>query len=617
MDWLVPLAVKSFLVAGGALVLLRLMKNRSAADRSWIAHLALAGLVLLPLATVALPTLDVTGPEFLVGKSEVQSPSSVLLPATAPTPKPVANSAPVSDDPGVGSAPIDWPFWGYAIPAALLILLTLVALGRLFILKARATVMVDAPWLTALARAQQRMGFKHGTALLTSNELPSPISWGVVRPVILLNAEAAQSHAEAEAIITHELAHVARLDWAKLLLARVAVAFFWFNPFVWLLSREAHQLREEAADDSVLSTDIDETEYARLLVGVARHECRGLLIGAHGVAPAKNSLTRRVKRVLDGAVKRAPGGWRWGSAAAFFAAGMAVPVAALNLVPATVADSKQAHEDRTDYAINGTGVAPELARVAEIAAAGAKAATASGASMAGTAAGAAVGATQITSRTIAANGASVVTTANGTTVARAPSGATATVYPADRNGRRRVVAVAPNGAIAETYVDADDNAGPSVAVALASPHGPQSAVDRAIELKAVGVTPEYVQAIRSVAPQLRLDHDDIVQLKAVGVTPAFIQELARLGYRGVDADEITGAYAVGVRENYIRDMASVGYGRISLDELTQLKAVGVTPADVQKYRQAGFTEIDVDKLVELKSLGITPEELRASERYGP
>jgi len=256
MEWLVPLAAKSFLVAGGALLLLRLLRNRSAADRSWIAHLALAGLLLLPVAIVALPKFDVAGPEFLVGKAEVASPSSASPVEAAPAP--AASPVPVADVPSAGGAAIDWPFWGYAVPAALLLLLTLMALIRLFVLKARASVLVDAPWLTALARAQKRMGFKHGTALLTSNELPSPISWGVVRPVILLNAEATESHEEAEAIITHELAHVAHFDWAKLLLARVAIAIFWFNPFVWLLAREAHQLREEAADDAVLATDIED-----------------------------------------------------------------------------------------------------------------------------------------------------------------------------------------------------------------------------------------------------------------------------------------------------------------------------------------------------------------------
>jgi beta-lactamase regulating signal transducer with metallopeptidase domain len=601
MEWFVPLAAKSVLIAGGALLLLKLVGNRSAADRSWIAHLALAGLLLLPVATFAFPTFDIAGPAFLVGNAEVKSPSPALLPASAANPEPAIHSAPVSAETSVGGAPVDWPFWGYTVPAALLILLTLIALGQLFVLKARATVLVDAPWLTALARAQQRMGFKHGTALLTSNELPSPISWGVVRPVILLNAEAAESHVEAEAIITHELAHVARLDWAKLLLSRVAVALFWFNPLVWLLAREAHQLREEAADDSVLSTDIDETEYARLLVGVARHECRGILIGAHGVAPAKNSLARRVKRVLDGAVKRAPGGWRWGSAAAFFAAGMAVPVAALNLVPATVA----APTGSVPTAI-GPHLAQAVTGLASAPAAPAEAAppqtiaSANGAiAMTGT------------------NGGTIVTRKDGRVVLAGPSGGVIEVYPADSSGRRRTVLTGPNGSVIQ-YADA--SAVPGLAAAIAGTPGSsrqKSAIDRAIELKAVGVTPEYVASIRSVAPQLHLNHDDIVQLKAVGVTPDFIQELARLGYRNVDADEITGAYAVGVREDYIRSLAAAGYGRISLDDLTQLKAVGVTANDVERFRRAGFTRIDVDKLVELKTLGITPEELRASDRSGP
>ena len=194
----------------------------------------------------------------------------------------------------------------YAIPAAILLFITALAMMRLIALRARADVLVDGHWLSALARAQRRMGFKHGTALLTSDELASPISWGLMRPVILLNSRAVEASREAEAIIAHELAHVARMDWIKLLLARFATALFWFNPLVWVLAREAHQLREETADDAVLAADISDTDYAELLVGVARHECPGLLLGAHGVAPSKSSLARRVARVLDGKSVRGP-----------------------------------------------------------------------------------------------------------------------------------------------------------------------------------------------------------------------------------------------------------------------------------------------------------------------
>src|SRR5688572_22546769 len=111
MEWFIPLAAKSFLIAGGALLLLRLLKDRSAADRSWIAHLALAGLLLLPIATFALPTLDVAGPEFLVGKAEVASPSSVVPAVTAPAA--ATAPVPVADVASVGGAAIDWPFWAY------------------------------------------------------------------------------------------------------------------------------------------------------------------------------------------------------------------------------------------------------------------------------------------------------------------------------------------------------------------------------------------------------------------------------------------------------------------------------------------------------------------------
>jgi bla regulator protein blaR1 len=606
MDWLILLAAKSFLIAGGALLLLKLLGKRSAADRSWIAHLALAGLLVLPVATFAFPTLDVAGPGFLVGKGEVVSPASSL-----PVAAPVADGAPTAAtasiaEPGVGGAPIDWPFWTYTLPAALLILLTLIAIARLFVLKARAKVLVDAPWLTALARAQQRMGFKHGTALLTSNELPSPISWGLLRPVILLNAEAARSHEEAEAIITHELAHVARLDWAKLLLARVTVALFWFNPFVWLLAREAHQLREEAADDSVLAADIEDTDYARLLVGVARHECRGLLIGAHGVAPARNSLARRVKRVLDGAVKRAPGGWRWGSAVAFFAAGMAVPVAALNLVPAAVpsdtAGPLMAQAGDPYYGASPDQQAPLPAEQA------AKAASI------------------VADATASAGRSGTVDITEGQTVIRSSSGAVITIGSPDSAGHRRTVLKGPDG---KTLEFADARAVPGLAAALTHPHPPapprphgppnprNSAIDRAIEMKAVGVTPEYVAAIRAAAPRLELKHDDLVALKAVGVSPDFIRELTRLGYRITDASDVTAAYAVGVRAEYIRSLVSAGYRRLSLEDVTQLKAVGVTAAYIERFRRAGFTNLDVDRLVELRALGVTPEELKASEDFGP
>ena len=351
------LALKSVVVAGAALLWLYFSRNKSAADRSWIAHLGLFALLLIPLGGVALPPLKIHTSGLVpnvhrpIGLGGVQP--------SAPSASPQRGAARSSRYLDVELSPEQLAYLAYGIPAVALLILTLLSIAKLAALRARATVLVEPHWATALARAQSRMGFKHGTALLISPELPSPVSWGVVRPVILLNAEAADAHHQAEAILAHELTHVARLDWAKLLLAQLVTALLWFNPLVWLLAREAHQLREEAADDAVLASDIEETAYARLLIQVARHETRGFLGGAHGVAIGPYSLTRRINRVLDKTSRRAPSGWPWSLSAALLTAAVAFPLSAMSVAPAP---QPQRSRESPIMAAEGLTSAPRLIR---------------------------------------------------------------------------------------------------------------------------------------------------------------------------------------------------------------------------------------------------------------
>ena len=336
MHVLIGIALKSLLIAGLTLGLL-------AADEAALGRRALVGCPYRPARAgahgvrAARPAeLDGRGPALLGS-----APADESAAGRHPLPAAVARKRRQPQRSTAAAATVArsrsarprrrWHFTPF--PAAILLFITFLALARLIALRARADVLVDGHWLSALARAQRRMGFKHGTALLTSDELASPISWGLMRPVILLNTRAVEASGEAEAIIAHELAHVARMDWVKLLLARVATALFWFNPLVWVLAREAHQLREETADDAVLAADISDTDYAQLLVGVARHECPGLLLGAHGVAPSKSSLARRVARVLDGKSVRGPVARSFAAGVFVGAVLVAAPLAALTLAP--------------------------------------------------------------------------------------------------------------------------------------------------------------------------------------------------------------------------------------------------------------------------------------------
>lgn len=340
---LLGLAWKSVVVAALTLGLLRLARWRSAGERSMIAHAGLMALLALPAAILLLPQWAPLPAawSFAPAAPVVQAAATG---GSAIDPAPAATSVPVVVD-GAGSTPIvfAWsdlaPFL-YLIPLLLLSGVMALAVVRLFAMRGRAEILVERSWLTALAEAQRRMEFKHGTALLVSNELRSPISWGVLRPTIVLSPKAVAATGEAEAIIAHELAHVARLDWAKLLGARVACAVFWFNPLVWMLARESHQLREEAADDAVLMADINGPDYATLLVGAARHDNQGALLAAHGVAPGKDSLKRRITRVLDGSLKRGPASASWILMSLVVLAGVTAPLAAFSATarPAATAD---------------------------------------------------------------------------------------------------------------------------------------------------------------------------------------------------------------------------------------------------------------------------------------
>jgi len=598
MHVLIGIALKSLLIAGLTLGLLQLMKNRSAAERSWVAHIGLLALVIMAVAPLVLPSWNVEAPALLGQAPGIDAPIPVNSTSQVPAISTLTQTAsvPVVKTPArVTLSPLAATTAVYAVPAAILLFITFLALARLIALRARADVLVDGHWLSALARAQRRMGFKHGTALLTSNELASPISWGLMRPVILLNSRAVEATDEAEAIIAHELAHVARMDWIKLLLARVATALFWFNPFVWVLAREAHQLREESADDSVLAADIDDTDYAQLLVGVARHECPGLLLGAHGVAPSKSSLARRVARVLDGKSVRGPVARSFAFGVLAGAVLVAAPLAAVTLTPAApkapkaVGSPVAASEPSVAY-YPATPVVPT--DLPHIIAKGVSTSVATAVAIA-----APVAAREPDYKIVGQSGATVESI-NGVTIARAPNGATSTIYPPDAQGRRRVVARAANGATAVSYVDARDFADSST-----RHHNPQ--IDAIIEMKAVGISPEYIGAMRAAVPRLANGNaSNFTGMHAVGVTPEFARDLVAAGFPSISADELVEARAVGLNGGYVRAMRAAGV-RGDIDDFVQLHAVGVDPAFAARVKASGIRALSADDLVELKALGVT------------
>ena len=67
-------------------------------------------------------------------------------------------------------------------------------------------------------------------------------------------------------ILLHETMHLRYRHTLDLLLMQFFLAFFWFNPVIWLLKRGLQEVHEFEADNGVLNTGIDATRYQLLLV---------------------------------------------------------------------------------------------------------------------------------------------------------------------------------------------------------------------------------------------------------------------------------------------------------------------------------------------------------------
>jgi beta-lactamase regulating signal transducer with metallopeptidase domain len=322
-DFLVEMAWKSALISGSALVLAALLRRRSASERAALLATAVALIVLLPLAVLLLPALPVV--TSTVHEAALPSLTTAQLAALAAgAPAPAAASG-VLDDP----APLLELLW--AGGAAFLLFRLIGGLATLRRWTAGASEIADPAWRRALERAVEGSGCRRAVRLLVA-DVPSPMSWGALRPVILVDPDTARDVDGAEAVVAHEMAHIVRGDWAVLILSRLAVAGFWFNPLMWLLERRIRGEAEEAADARALE-HVEPARYAQTLLSCAQSQAA---LALPAIAMADTSLARRVKAVLERRWDGRTPEPRWIRAAVLLVALVAAPIAALKPVQAIV-----------------------------------------------------------------------------------------------------------------------------------------------------------------------------------------------------------------------------------------------------------------------------------------
>ena len=353
-EFVVEMAWKSSVLAVAVLTLLVAMRRHDPAHRAAVGGLGLALLSLLPVIVLAVAVLPVPSIELPAPASTspvvpvTMEQGAALFPLAGPEPH--ASTAP--------TVPVETLIGTLWAAGALLVLLRLAA-GLLTLRRwTRAAEILSSPkWVDVMRRS----GAPDAALLMVSDRVRAPLSWGWRVPVILINRDALAQPGEAEAIIAHEAAHLARRDWPRLLAARLAVALFWFNPLVWLLERRHLQDVEEAADEQA-AAHIEPTLYAQTLLNVARD--RSVPLGANSMA--RGTLSKRIKSVLSPRVK-SPRERIWRSGALAGVAMIAAPVAITQFVsPAVSAAATPAVTPAAGPVLAAAAPAPAPTPVAEV-----------------------------------------------------------------------------------------------------------------------------------------------------------------------------------------------------------------------------------------------------------
>lgn len=131
-----------------------------------------------------------------------------------------------------------------------------------------------------------------------SDKINAPISYGIIRPVILLpKGENVQKWNSMDYILEHEFVHIRRFDQLSKLLMIAALCVHWFNPVVWMMYVVFNRDIELSCDEAVVRRFgiHNKKTYAMTLIGMEEVKS-GLTPFYNGFS--KNAIEERVKSIM-------------------------------------------------------------------------------------------------------------------------------------------------------------------------------------------------------------------------------------------------------------------------------------------------------------------------------
>jgi len=333
---------KSGIALGAALCISRMLRNRSADLRRLVFSTTIVAMFVAAAATPMLPRWTAVTPLWFhfqrpapaaVAESSLSSPMvDDATELTAPVSRPMP--------PQTSSRRIDLNAW--LIPliwfagAATLLTRFAINLRGLYQLRKASDAVTDAGLLANVERFGRRV------RLWRNDAIGAPVTWGIVRPIILVPAGFEELPAESrDAVIRHELAHIQAHDFLMRGLAEIARALIWFQPLVWIVWRQLREEQELACDNCVLAEGGKPSAYAKLLLDWDARRGMDSLI-AVGIAH-RSCLKRRLYALLDTDLRRDTVASAGVAGALFLALTAALPLAAISFTQAIPVQPASAH----------------------------------------------------------------------------------------------------------------------------------------------------------------------------------------------------------------------------------------------------------------------------------
>ena len=132
----------------------------------------------------------------------------------------------------------------------------------------------------------------------SSDLISSPLTYGILRPVILLPKKIDRSDETAlQYVLAHEYIHIRRFDAITKILFAATLCVHWFNPLVWVMYVLANRDVELSCDGCVLRMlgEKEKSAYARALIRMEERKSGMSALYSHF---SKNAITERIEAIM-------------------------------------------------------------------------------------------------------------------------------------------------------------------------------------------------------------------------------------------------------------------------------------------------------------------------------